>query len=477
MRPFLLCRYGAHLSKEEAAELVAPHPNTLALVHSWLAHYGVQSTSISTTHGGNWLTLTGVPISRANELLGASYQLYQHAGTNDTAILRTVGYALPTVLHTHVQTVAPTTFFSTTRVPQQTSQNLSVREVEALAKAAPRGPMTALSRREIPEMITPDFLRWLYKTFPYVPRAPNRNAIGIVGYRYEFPREGALRMFMNLFRRDAQNTNFHIQPVDDSEFETGPSLEANLEMEYAQAMTYPTRHIYFGTSRDRYIWSPETHLPAAGDLFLTWMEFLLGGSAPIPQTIITTYGAYERTVPPEYAWHVCNLFALLGARGVSVLSPTGDDGVGNGDCINYSGYAQFIAKFPATCMCDVYILSTSFLPHRYGFAGPWVTSVGGTTSALPEVTANLSGGGFSDYFARPNYQDIAIPPYFDFLGDRHQGLYKFVSAATWPDQFLLIFTVLVAAESPTSLRKRSTSCSSFSLICLFTRAAQTAQLR
>ncbi len=96
----LRCRYGAHLSKEQVAELVAPHPETLELVNSWLEHHGVSSSSISTTHGGSWLTLTGVPVFQANELLGASYQLYQHAGTNDT-ILRTVGYALPTVLHTH----------------------------------------------------------------------------------------------------------------------------------------------------------------------------------------------------------------------------------------------------------------------------------------------------------------------------------------------------------------------------------------
>src|SRR6266702_1753819 len=104
----LRCRYGAHLSREEVAELVAPHPDTLKIVHSWFAYHGVQSSSIETTHGGNWLTVTGVLVSQANKLLGASYQLYRRAETNDTAILRTVGYALPTVLHAHVQTVAPT---------------------------------------------------------------------------------------------------------------------------------------------------------------------------------------------------------------------------------------------------------------------------------------------------------------------------------------------------------------------------------
>lgn len=54
-------RYRAHLSKEEVAKLVAPHPDTLELVHSWFAHHSVDSSSISTTHGGSWLTVTGVP--------------------------------------------------------------------------------------------------------------------------------------------------------------------------------------------------------------------------------------------------------------------------------------------------------------------------------------------------------------------------------------------------------------------------------
>ena len=60
------------------------------------------------THGGAWLTVTGVLVSQANELFGASYQLYRHTETNDT-IIRTVDYAIPAVLHTHIQAVAPTT--------------------------------------------------------------------------------------------------------------------------------------------------------------------------------------------------------------------------------------------------------------------------------------------------------------------------------------------------------------------------------
>ena len=60
-----------------------------------------------------------MPVSLANELLGASYQLYRNVTTNDT-ILRTIGYALPAVLQAQVQTVAPTTYFGSPRTLRKT---------------------------------------------------------------------------------------------------------------------------------------------------------------------------------------------------------------------------------------------------------------------------------------------------------------------------------------------------------------------
>ncbi len=59
------------------------------------------------------------------------------------------------------------------------------------------------------------------------------------------------------------------------------------------------------------------------------------------------------------------------------------------------------------------------------FAGPFVTSVGGTTGN-PEVAAPLSGGGFSMYFLRPPYQDDAVPTFLRNLGGTYNGLYKCV---------------------------------------------------
>ncbi|KAH8999341.1 Pro-kumamolisin, activation domain-containing protein, partial [Lactarius akahatsu] len=181
------CRYRTHLSssKEEVAQLAAPHPDTLELAHSWLAHHGVQSSSISTTHGGGWLTITEVPVSWANELLGASYQLYRRTETNDTTILRTIGYALPVALHTHVKTVVPTTYFASTGTLWQTPQKRSRRRncgYGAEARSHAGGPALA-----------------------YMPAADAPDMIGIVGFGGDYLSMADLTTFMLKRRTDADD--------------------------------------------------------------------------------------------------------------------------------------------------------------------------------------------------------------------------------------------------------------------------------
>ena len=53
-----------------------------------------------------------------------------------------------------------------------------------------------------------------------------------------------------------------------------------------------------------------------------------------------------------------------------------------------------------------------------------MTAVGGTTQINPEVVADLSGGGFSNYFSQPSYQSEAVSGYLSGIGDQYKGLYK-----------------------------------------------------
>ncbi|KAF8267951.1 subtilisin-like protein [Lactarius quietus] len=385
-------RYGQHLSKEQVAELVAPHPQTLDLVNSWLKHHDIPTSSIALTHGGNTMMLEGVPMNQANALLGASYQIYRHVQTNET-IVRTVGYALPAALHKHVQTVAPTTSFTSPpsrwQIPQRNrSGGGAVGQVESESTSK-------LSSRARLKLVQPSYLRWLYKTANYKPAATDRNMLGIAGFLGDYPSELNFEDFMRKYRSDVVDPAFTVVPVNGGKYNPfKPSMESNLDIQYAAAMAAPTPIIFYSTGRGQ---------SGTDDWYISWLRYILRQSS-IPQTISTSYSIDENTCSKEYAVVVCRLFAQLGARGVSILFSTGDHGVGEGNCVTSDGSVQFSPAFPATC--------------------PYVTAVGGTFKYHPEVGMELSGGGFSNYFKRPTFQDRAVSSFISNLGNQYQGLYN-----------------------------------------------------
>ena len=348
--PLLRFRYGAHLSREKVAELVAPHPDSLELVFSWLKYNGVPSSSISPTNGDSWLTVIGVPVSQANTLLGASYEIYYHTSTNET-ILRTVGYALPAALHVHVQTVAPTTAFTSTRNLQETPRSHPSREAAEAVNVTSGEPSDILSRREEPESYTePSFLRWLYDMPFYYPAATDRNMLGIAGFGNGNPSLIDGWWFTRRFRADAIAPTVIVVPVNGGvNFQTPASETGNLDTQYSVALTYPTPILYYTIGgRKQLLPSGE---PELSDRYVQWLLYMINEPV-IPQTISVPYSTKETDLPREYTKRLCVLFAELGARGVSVLVPSGDDGVGVGKCKNSDGDIQFYTTFPASCTCD-----------------------------------------------------------------------------------------------------------------------------
>jgi tripeptidyl-peptidase-1 len=163
----------------------------------------------------------------------------------------------------------------------------------------------------------------------------------------------------------------------------------------------------------------------------------------IPQTISTSYGDDEQSVPLDYAISVCNMFAQLGTMGIGVLFASGDSGVGGGSCRSKDGKGRkkFIPVFPASCGCFYYCNKyTQFT--RWRLQGPFVTTVGGTTQVNPEVATNFSGGGFSNYFARPSYQSRAVSSYLQNIGSQYSGLFKWACCFDSGDHTLLMGTMI-----------------------------------
>lgn len=169
----------------EVDALVAPHPSSVEMVDSWLAHYGI--TPGSRTASGDWITMT-VTVEQAEKMLGTKYNVYKHAITSET-IVRTMSYSLPRVIHEHVTVVAPATYFGTMKAMKATSFVESQDKDSSIVDELVNGVDASCSTK-----ITPDCLRSLYNSSTYVPSATDENYLGIAGYLNEYANHADLQV-------------------------------------------------------------------------------------------------------------------------------------------------------------------------------------------------------------------------------------------------------------------------------------------
>lgn len=146
--------------------------------------------------------------------------------------------------------------------------------------------------------------------------------------------------------------------------------------------------------------------PSTNEPYLDFLTYVLNlTDSELPQTLTTSYGEEEQSVPADYALKVCNLFMQLGARGVSIIFSSGDSGPG-GSCKSNvdNSTTTFGPTFPAGC--------------------PYVTAVGATTGSAPERGVSFSSGGFSILHAQPAYQAGVVGTYLDSIGNTYAPFFN-----------------------------------------------------
>ncbi len=198
------------------------------------------------------------------------------------------------------------------------------------------------------------------------------------------------------------------------------------------------------------------------DLYFSWLDFILD-KPRIPQTISTSYGINENRCSRGYVVQACNLFAQLGVRGVSVLFSSGDNGVGEGNCVT-DGMVQFVPLFPATYTCGVFLQLG--VVHKCG-SRTLTTSLrfGRSLGHRHRRNDGLRAGDCSGFLrrrllgllsARPSYQEQAMSPGGPpSSGSSATSIKAFTSAfasVTCSNLFvsyLVLGTALLAAPSPT----------------------------
>jgi len=442
-------RYGQHLSKEQVHELVAPSSHGLLAVNNWLLSMGFDVNGLVRSPSLDWVKVE-TTVKLAEEMLNTTYHIWNNIKTGDS-VVRTTSWSLPDHLHEHIDLVHPTTMFrGGLQAKAATFRKLDKAPGEAAVMPIPASSPSAVDP-SCSTTITPTCLLQLYNATQYtVQSAKKGNQIAIASYLGQFANIKDLEKFYQLLRPEAVGTNFTVVSVNGGLNSQTPSQagdEANLDTQYAFGLTFPTPATVFTTAGSP-PFIPDVNTPTnSNEPYLNWVDFLLAQST-LPQTISTSYGDDEQTVPPSFANTVCNSFAQLGARGVTLTFSSGDGGVGDNNpdpttttCIANDGTNRttFLPGFPASC--------------------PFVTAVGGTVG-VPEtaVTRFGSGGGFSNYFARPAYQNAAVTPFLKALGNTNAGLFNATGrgipdVAAQGDNFEIVLmghTILIGGTSASS---------------------------
>lgn len=376
--------YGKWLSKAEMEKYTSPSQQSVDMVKVWLGAHGIFDNSISRPTP-DWMEIR-VPISQAETLLNSKYSLFKDSVTGKT-VPRTTEYSIPSLLHSHIDTVQPTTSFH---------RSIGAQPATNVTESAP------LQRRANcdPSNITPACIRTYYNV-DYTGNGRAGLAVtGLIGYSASHT--DASR-FLNQYDSGNSGSNFKDGSIGGAQNDpSNPTLESNLDTQIALSLGHPNPVTYLAVGPNN---DPDNQF---GDELVNLGNYLNSQSNP-PTSVSTSYGGEENGFSSQYLDRICNEFMKAGSRGISVFFSSGDFGVGgNGEQNCNSG---FYALFPASC--------------------PYITSVGATQFYNgAEYAAHFerngsTGGGFSYYFGAPDYQSQDTKSYVNNnLDSSYSGYYN-----------------------------------------------------
>ncbi|KAI1188319.1 tripeptidyl-peptidase [Nemania serpens] len=398
--------YGKHLSRLELRSYTAPTHEAVSSVVSWLT-----SSNIKPIVDNDWITFS-TTVETANDLLNTTFAWYQYE-KGGSPKLRTLDYSVPDELADNIDLIQPTTRFGQLGARKSTIFDMQILgPVGEEAKVAATGAAAADCNVN---QITPACIKSLYK-ISYKP-ATSGNLVAFASYLEEYARYSDLASFESKFLPSAAGQNFSVQLVNgglNSQNSNSDSGEANLDIQYILGVSAPIPILEYSTGgRGPLVPTVDEPGPSSNEPYLEFLTYLLAQpDSALPQTLSTSYGEEEQSVPSDYALKVCNMFMQLGARGVSVIFSSGDSGPGD-SCIRQTDRAAYFQpSFPGAC--------------------PYITSVGATHGVSPETAVSFSSGGFSTLHARPSWQSSAVSSYLSRIGTTYSRYFN-ASNRGFPD--------------------------------------------
>ncbi|KAJ6622436.1 Pro-kumamolisin, activation domain-containing protein [Mycena sp. CBHHK59/15] len=421
--------YGAHWTPQRVAETFAPSGRQWTPC-GWLVNSGFARERIRVSGSRIWVEVNAT-VAEAEKLLNTEYHVYKH--TSGKKHISCTAYHVPAHLRHHIDLITPTLHFTaiiSSNTPYVTHPARSATNTTApsvlrpFSLAVPAG-LTAqqyLDLSKCDQHMTPICLRALYGLSSYTPKATALNSFGIVEYSPtpSFRLTWSLRQHLRDGPRQqaAQYREHRRRRAADTQTGFDWNGESNLDLQYGMALVTGAQPVTLYQTGDQ----------VEGASFNDFLDALDGRT--VPRTAGTTrmttqYTRPVRRVPgPQGMWDrdvrspaLSKTWPLtfcvqrvreLGLMGVTFLYSSGDNGVAGNSalCLNADGSqstsgTRFNPTFPGSC--------------------PYITSVGATqvlpghTVLNPEsacASVIYSGGGFSNYFAIPDYQKTQVQGQF-----------------------------------------------------------------
>lgn len=364
--------YGKHLSFEEIGDIVGSAQSTKFVTDYLESH---NATIVRTTPHGEYIRARA-NVNVWNKMLRANYQTFTDG--NGRNILRTTEYDVPTELESHISFVGYTTELPPSRVPK----------FEQVKEPMVGG-------------VNPSLLHSFYEIGSAKGSAESTIAVFEGDDQNYSPTD--LASFQSLNMLPSQKVAKVIGGHNDSAVcSTNPQTcgEADLDVQYAMAVAQGSPMTYWYINNDT---SP----------FVAWAEAVAAEQSPALVHSIS-YGEIERNMDRD----LLEMFSVeaqkLGARGVSIVIASGDDGANSFLARNNKTACGLSPSFPASCP---YVLSVGATqgPAEYQAEYAETSDKGGIIT---------SGGGFSDYYAAPKFQHHAIQNYLTTVSPTPNGTFN-----------------------------------------------------
>ena len=231
-------------------------------------------------------------VAEAEELLSTQYHVYTHNATGATCLrTRRGNFKIPEAVRQHVDVIGP------------------IDRLPLLFK--PSTPSDSVSAKR--QRTTPSTLRDLYSidATEGVPRSNSSQATANFLKQYYDPSD--LKSFFRQFYPTASGRSPTVVGPNTPDL---PGMESSLDIEYIMSIGggVPTT------------WWSTAGAVGENEPFLKWMMDVAAAEHP-PQLFSISYADFEDGVEADYAARVSVEFAKAGARGITIISGSGDGGV------------------------------------------------------------------------------------------------------------------------------------------------------